>query len=117
VQTEKPDIQHWTKEDLSVVLTEVLLAAIALVFTVAAIIVTDGAALLVVAVIVGLAAGLDTLADMVDEHNTSAAATPLTSMALNATGSASWTDGGHFQLTTAKLSGGLQLAGNFGGTP
>jgi hypothetical protein len=116
VQTEEPDIQHSTKEDLSVVLTEALLAAIALVFTVAAIIVTDGAALLVVAVIVGLTAGLVALADTIDEHNTSAAATPLTDLALNATGSATWTDGGRFQLTSARLSGGLQLAGNFGGT-
>lgn len=112
-KAKKAHQDHWTVANEGIKITEEILGAIAAILTVIAIIVTDGAALLAVGLIVGLVAGVMQLTTAIIQDVGNDDAPAITPMMLNAIASTTWADGKDFKLTGAGLSGSLQLSGVF----
>jgi hypothetical protein len=105
---------HWTQTSPGIEITEEILVFAAVIGALIAVVVTDGAALTVVALIIGLIAGVMTLTTALIKDVGEGDAPPINELVLNATAAISWADSKDFQLGFAGLNDSLQLGGNLG---
>ncbi|MDH5773383.1 MAG: TULIP family P47-like protein [Nitrospirota bacterium] len=103
---------HWTTKDPGIEITEEILGLVALIATAIAIVVTAGAAIPVIAMIIGLAAGVMALTTTIIEDVGNGDAPAIGDLVLNASAAIIWPDSKDFALTTAGLNSSLQLGGN-----
>lgn len=111
-QTAPCKVDHWKEESEGLEIAEGVLAALALIVGILAVVLTDGAALLVDSLILGLVAGGLELATKVAESRHGNDAPSITPMAENAVASVQWAGSSGFKLTSASLNGSLQLSGD-----
>jgi len=104
--------KHWTTADPGIEITEEILTIVGIVIALIAGILTDGAALVPVVIIIGLVAGGMDLTTAIIEAVGNGDAPAIDQMILNCTGPITWADAGDFTLTSAALNDSLQMGGN-----
>ncbi len=108
---EPPLTNHWLDKDPAIAVTEEILTIVAIIVTLIIIFVTDGAAILIVAGIIGVVLGTMMITEgvvgLVDKDNGPA----IGKAVLNATAPICWKDADDFKVTKGSLNGSLQLIG------
>ncbi|MEM5428787.1 TULIP family P47-like protein [Cupriavidus oxalaticus] len=102
---------HWTQASPGIEITEEILGIVALLLAAVAVVVSGGAAIGAVALIVGLVAGVMTLTTTIIESVGNNDAPSIDALVLDSTASITWPDSKDFQLGNACLNDSLQLGG------
>ncbi len=110
------DITHWTDHDPGIDIAEKILAIAALVASVVATVLTDGAAIGTVALAIGFAAGVLMVTTTAIENAGEDKAPAITAAVLDATSAIKWPLSSGFVLSQAGLSDSLQLTGAYADT-
>lgn len=111
-----PDITHWTDHDPGIDIAEKVLAIAALVAGLVATVLTDGAAVGVLALAIGFAAGVMTVTVTAIEDAGKNKAPAITAAVLEGTAAIRWPLASGFTLTQAGLNDSLQLVGAYPST-
>lgn len=108
-----PDITHWTDHDSGIDLAEKILAIAAIVASLVATVLTDGAAAGTLALAIGFASGVLMVTETAIEQASKNKAPEITAALLDATASIKWPYGSGFVLSAAGLNDSLQLIGAY----
>lgn len=108
-----PDVTHWTDHDPGIDIAEKVLAIAALVAGVVATVLTDGAAVGVLALAIGFAAGVLMVTQTAIENAGENKAPSITAAVLDATAAIKWPQSSGFVLSQATLNDSLQLIGAY----
>lgn len=108
-----PDVTHWTDCDEGIKIAEEVLAIAAIVASVAATVMTDGAAAGTMALAIGFAAGTLNVTETAIEDAGKSAAPSIGAAVLDATAAIRWPATSGFVLNRAELNASLQLSGKY----
>ncbi|WP_119417922.1 TULIP family P47-like protein [Desertibaculum subflavum] len=112
VPARAPDVNHWLDIDPGIKIAQDVLAIVTLVIVLIAAVLTDGAALLVVAAIIGFVAGVMMITEgiigLVDTDDAPA----ITDLVMNSTAPIRWRDARDFRATWAGFNESLQIVGD-----
>lgn len=117
VNARPAEAHHWTTTDPGIQVTEEILGILAILLALIAIVVTDGAAIGLAAMVIGVVSGTMALTtDLITDAGKDNAPA-IDAMVLSCTAPIVWNDAGDFKITVAGLSDSLQLGGdpNFAG--
>ena len=118
-QTREPFKNHWIEKDPWVTITEIIIGIVGAVAGAVAAKILQGAvkimiALIIIAIVAGLAAATPELVAKVAGGGAAEALPPIDLIVLNSTAPVNWPGASKFTLTSAGLNGSFQLGGNPG---
>lgn len=108
-----PVVNHWTTQPIGIVIAAIIIAIIAAIAIVILAIFTDGAALIIGALLIGLLSGAAIATPEVVGLVGKDDAPDLDLLISNSTDPINWTGQGKFNLNQASINGCLQLGGNY----
>lgn len=112
VESQPADIQHTIHRSEGSIITQIIIAIVAAVALIILTVVTDGAALIVGGLIIGLILGADMIVpDVIEAVNTDASPA-IDLLTINAVDPIKWTDSSDFKLDYASLNVSMQLGGD-----
>ena len=112
VEAQPADIQHNIHRSEGSIITEIIIAIVAAVALLILTVVTDGAALIVGGLIIGLILGADTIVPTVIEAVNTDDSPAIDLLLINAVSPIQWTDSSDFKLDYASLNVSMQLGGD-----
>ncbi|MPQ49270.1 TULIP family P47-like protein [Marinifilum sp. N1E240] len=112
IEAQPADIQHTIHRSEGSIITEVVIAIVAAIALLILTIATDGAALIVGGIIIGLILGADTIVPEIIEAVNTDDSPAIDLLIINAVSPIKWTDSSDFKLDYASLNVSMQLGGD-----